>query len=164
MPPLKDIAGKRFGKLTILKRSGTYRGGATLWDAVCDCGQTTTVARNNLISGTTKSCGCLKHKPSYNNIDRVGMRYGILTVIRREESQNKRRTAWLCRCDCGKEKVMPSSSLKTSYGGVKSCGCLKNKGIRGKEAPGYKRGYYKIRGGYIGVYAEDRNGKWSERP
>jgi len=164
MPALIDITGKRFGKLTIMKRSGTYRGGATLWDAYCDCGNIITVAKNNLMTGNTKSCGCLVHKQAYNNINRAGQRYGMLTVIRREKSMDKRRSAWLCRCDCGNEKIIKSASLKTSFGGVKSCGCLRHIAPRGKDSHAYKTGYHKTHGGYIATKGEDRSGKWTDRP
>lgn len=62
--------------------------------------------------------------------DRTGLRYGMLTVLRREanaEGKDGPQTRWLCRCDCGGEKVILGSSLeKTARGrpGTRSCGCL----------------------------------------
>lgn len=53
-------------------------------------------------------------------IDLTGQRFGRLTVIKRADSINKR-TYWLCRCDCGKEKVI--GMVQLMYGGVVSCGC-----------------------------------------
>lgn len=32
-----DIAGKRFGKLIVLRRAG-YAGGKSTWECKCDCG------------------------------------------------------------------------------------------------------------------------------
>lgn len=54
--------------------------------------------------------------------DLKGRRFGYLTVLRRVENR-KGRTCWLCRCDCGKEKVISAYDLK--QGRVKSCGCMK---------------------------------------
>lgn len=56
-------------------------------------------------------------------IDRTGERFGRLLVISRAESSNikRRRTRWLCRCDCGKETVVHSDNLSR----MGSCGCLK---------------------------------------
>jgi hypothetical protein len=55
-------------------------------------------------------------------LDLMRKRFGKLVVIDR----GKRRTPngamyWLCKCDCGKEKEIPSRCLVT--GDSKSCGC-----------------------------------------
>jgi hypothetical protein len=49
-------------------------------------------------------------------IDITGNRYGKLMVIKYTE-KNK----WLCICDCGKEKLIGGSNLRS--GGTSSCGC-----------------------------------------
>ena len=54
-------------------------------------------------------------------IDLTGQRFGRLTVIRRDESR-KKAAYWLCRCDCGKEKVVQGCHLRS--GATVSCGCL----------------------------------------
>lgn len=54
-----DITGRKFGRLTALARAGVDRNGIILWRVRCECGNTTTVRRNNLTTGNTKSCGCL---------------------------------------------------------------------------------------------------------
>lgn len=52
----RDIAGERFGKLVALERvEGTKY---TSWKCQCDCGNQKVVRLSNLISKTTKSCGC----------------------------------------------------------------------------------------------------------
>lgn len=56
----------------------------------------------------------------------VGERYTKLLVVEEAEThilpggQNSRR--WLCKCDCGKTKVIHQSSLRSGL--TKSCGCL----------------------------------------
>lgn len=164
MARLMDLTGKRFHKLTVLRRSDRTRRNTVLWDARCDCGREVSVAGNNLRSSNSQSCGCLKHQQAHNVVDRTGRKYGLLTVLGRVENSDKRRTTWLCRCQCGVEKVMSAQYLKESAGGIKSCGCLRHVPRRGKQAPGYKRGYYQTRDGYICLRGEDRNGKWGERP
>lgn len=52
--------------------------------------------------------------------DLVGFRFGNLTVIERKGSDKKGQSLWLCRCDCGTEKIVRGHDLK---GGTKSCGC-----------------------------------------
>lgn len=57
--------------------------------------------------------------------DLLGQVFGRLTVIGSAEPVGKRkRSAWLCRCECGVEKVVKSEELKN--GDTKSCGCLNN--------------------------------------
>lgn len=57
----KDLTGQRFGRLVAVESVGrdsrsTYR----LWRCICDCGNECYVNTNNLTSGDTRSCGCLK--------------------------------------------------------------------------------------------------------
>ena len=58
--------------------------------------------------------------------DLIGQKYGRLTVIDRAEDyispSGDHVACWLCKCDCGNEKVVKGSSLKR--GNTKSCGCL----------------------------------------
>lgn len=61
----------------------------------------------------------------------TGKKFGRLTVIIRTKSKNKR-AMWLCKCNCGNEKIVSSADLLK--GCVKSCGCLA-KEIRQKGQP-----------------------------
>ena len=69
--PLIDLTGRRFGRLTVLRRSGTYhykRGGSDhtcpLWLCRCDCGAEAEILGNNLRAGRSRSCGCLRSETS----------------------------------------------------------------------------------------------------
>lgn len=58
----KDYSGQKFGLLTVIKRDSKYRtNGNNRWMLLCrcDCGNETIVRTDSLLSGTTKSCGCL---------------------------------------------------------------------------------------------------------
>jgi len=48
-------------------------------------------------------------RPAYNI---SGNRYGELLVIQRTGNDKHGQALWLCRCDCGNEKVFPSYSLR----------------------------------------------------
>lgn len=65
-------------------------------------------------------------------VDLTGKEFGELTVIRREESitemNGKRRTVFLVRCSCGKDKVVLSTLLTRKLNPIRSCGCQKEKG------------------------------------
>lgn len=54
-------------------------------------------------------------------IDEVGMRYGRLVLVEKI-TETCGRTCWLCRCDCGTEKVIKAHQLHS--GKTRSCGCL----------------------------------------
>lgn len=57
--------------------------------------------------------------------DLTGKRFGNLTVISRAPNRirNGRINAyWICRCDCGKEKEIRGTHLKS--GKIISCGCI----------------------------------------
>lgn len=51
----------------------------------------------------------------------LGQKYGRLEVIKEMPSQ-KGSGAWLCRCECGNEKIVLTRSLRS--GNTRSCGCL----------------------------------------
>lgn len=61
---LKDLAGKRFIRLTAIDIAST-NGGITRWRCLCDCGAEKIVQRGNLTSGAVKSCGCLQKNNDY---------------------------------------------------------------------------------------------------
>ena len=60
---------------------------------------------------------------TYNFIDLIGQKFGRWDVITRVFNPAKRKNSkWLCRCSCGKEKIVSGYSLRK--GQSKSCGCL----------------------------------------
>lgn len=61
MREVNDLTGKRFGRLVVMKRSGSKNGNAA-WECLCDCGKSSVVKSNNLTSGTTQRCGCLERE------------------------------------------------------------------------------------------------------
>ena len=58
---------------------------------------------------------------SRQKLDLTGQRYGRLTVIAPAPHVG-RRTAWRCRCDCGRETVVTSGHLRSGH--TSSCGCM----------------------------------------
>lgn len=59
-----------------------------------------------------------------NKINLIGQKFGSLLVIA-EAGNIGKQSAWLCRCDCGNEKMIKSISLTT--GRSITCGCKINK-------------------------------------
>lgn len=54
--------------------------------------------------------------------DMTGHRHGMIAVLRQTVSDRHGRACWLCRCDCGKEIVIPGTVLVR--GRRISCGCV----------------------------------------
>lgn len=124
MSRLKNIVGQTFGLLTVVKRhSQNNSAGHTQWVCSCECGNTTVATGTNLKSGSTKSCGCLKHKPAHNRLDLVGERFGRLVVLPDgHEVRGKRNVKyWNCQCDCGNTTSVTTGKLRSGH--TISCGC-----------------------------------------
>lgn len=58
-PPLSDCVGHSFGKLRVMEYAGKQEG-AHCFRCRCACGKETVVRYSCLLSGHTKSCGCLQ--------------------------------------------------------------------------------------------------------
>lgn len=60
----RDLAGLKFGRLTALRQVGHRKfpgGGAhAVWECVCDCGAMGEFVGGSLLSGHTRSCGCIR--------------------------------------------------------------------------------------------------------
>jgi len=55
-----DITGQRFGRFTAIRPTSKRSGTNIVWECLCDCRNTHFVSTDNLRSGHTKSCGCLR--------------------------------------------------------------------------------------------------------
>lgn len=79
-----DLTGKRFGRLTVIKRvedhiqpSGQHK---TRWLCKCDCGNKICATSNSLNNKSTQSCGCLQIENRYKrklNVYDLSGEYGI---------------------------------------------------------------------------------------
>lgn len=59
MAKVKDITGRRFGRLTVIEEVGRDKSGSALWFCRCDCGGETVTRGYDLRAGASRSCGCL---------------------------------------------------------------------------------------------------------
>lgn len=128
MSALKDLTGKRFGRLTVVslhpKRDKFNR---ARWMCKCDCGNETVVRSSYLINGDTKSCGCIVHEIK----DIAGQRFGRLIAVEPTDEKEGGATIWKCQCDCGKTTKVPVSKLIN--GTIQSCGCSRINDLSGKR-------------------------------
>ena len=57
----KDLTGQRFDRWTVLAEAPKTRPGQSKWHCRCDCGkEKPAVYYTSLLSGRSRSCGCLK--------------------------------------------------------------------------------------------------------
>ena len=66
-PPMEDLAGEVFGRLTVLEQAA-WKNGTSYWRCRCECGQETVVRYAYLVSGHTRSCGCLQREQIVDNL------------------------------------------------------------------------------------------------
>lgn len=128
----KDLTGKKFGHLTVLKRAPKEFRGAYWW-CICDCPEHNIIScySSHLTTGQTQSCGCLNKKivseiGKSTKKDLVGNRYGKLVVL--EDSGLRapnRGVIWKCQCDCGNITWVRGDQLSSKDGCkcIRSCGC-----------------------------------------
>lgn len=113
----KDLTGRVFGYWTVIKLGKAIKGRQT-WLCRCKCGNEKYVYGYSLLSGDSKSCGCLG-KPS-RIVDLSGKRFGRLTA--KKIVSKRPQVMWECMCDCGKTVNVSATNLKA--GKAKSCGCI----------------------------------------
>lgn len=106
----KDIAGKRFSRLTAqwpVGRNGTQP--AIVWLCCCDCGNLTLVRAGNLRSGHTTSCGCfvrelfIDRARGRNVLSPGALRHGH-TRNRKVSTEYRTWSSMLTRCENPKTK------------------------------------------------------------
>lgn len=106
-PKRQELAGKQFGKLTVLE----YDTEKQKWKCLCACGNITYKNTGHLNAGAV-SCGCIQKQQDF-----TGKRVGKLTVLEYDPEQKK----WKCQCDCGSMAYKAARHL--SNGAAVSCGC-----------------------------------------
>lgn len=121
MSRYKDITGQRFGRLVAREDIGK-----SYWLFDCDCGKVHKALKANVVSGKTKSCGCVGEERQIVNKDITGQKFNRLTAIKRIDTRR-----WLFRCECGVEKILDCANVVT--GSTKSCGCANYDNLAGQR-------------------------------
>jgi len=125
----EDLMGQRFDRLFVVARAKKVDR-RTRWLCRCDCGTLPIVLAQSLKAGLTRSCGCLHRdvvRERSHALNLKGQSFGRLTVLAEDAlcsqgmSGHMNRT-WRCRCACGNETILPTSSLTS--GNTRSCGCF----------------------------------------
>lgn len=84
-------------------------------------------------------------------IDLTGMKFGRWAVLRRSVNTPYGHPRWECVCDCGTERVLLSSTLRS--GKSRSCGCYKDErntnAVKGPAHPNWNTGKHINQRGYV---------------
>ena len=147
MGKYKDLTGQKFGRLTCVKDAGRARSKSVLWLCNCDCGEEVTVVSASLISGNTKSCGCVSSELTAKRNTTHGLSMG----------ENGKETRLYGVWKAMKQRcVNPSSPDYGNYGGrgITVCGeWMDYKNFHDwAETSGYKIG--------LTIERVDRNGNY----
>ncbi len=89
-------------------------------------------------------------------IDLTGMKFGKLLVLERSANDKRGYPQWLCRCDCGRTKVILGNSLRRGI--TKSCSCYQKehmKNRKGSSHPSWRGGRSEDYNGYIRIHDRD---------
>ena len=111
-----DLTGRRFGRLTVLRREGHLYKYHVAWLCVCDCGEEMLKTTDQLNRGI----GCRRCSKVSSQI---GVKYNLLKTIgpsTKRDSSGKR--LWEFECDCGETCFYRPHEV--TRGRVKSCGHL----------------------------------------
>lgn len=69
---MNNLSGGVFGRLTVMRSCGKDKYRHTLYVCRCECGNMIVVSGNQLTSGHTKSCGCLRTE----NVSKARLKHG----------------------------------------------------------------------------------------
>ena len=101
-----DLTGQKFGRLFVNKTLGSNKHKSIVWECICDCGKKTQTTTTTLLSGKSKSCGCLAAENRLKSLVKHG--------ATRKNARSKEYTAWMAmklRCN------NPNSIAYENYGG-----------------------------------------------
>lgn len=95
--------GQRYGSWTVVALDDGRHPKKSL--CRCDCGTERWVVNSTLRTGKSRSCGCRSYRKPPVYPLKPGDRVGHWTLI------EQRRTKFLCRCDCGTERLISAYNM-----------------------------------------------------
>ena len=118
---IRDLGGKRFGRLLVVKMTPHRWHRAVLWECYCDpaaggCGKTKLVPGQSLKSGGIRSCGCLRRETARRcgmKVAAIGQKAAIPYLesawIEQRRAAEERKRIGKKRCSkCGRTKTFKS--------------------------------------------------------
>ena len=103
---VKDLAGQKFGRLTVLGLDRVDEKQIARWNCQCDCGMFALSVRGwSLVNGTTISCGCAQREA----VSRLRLKHG--ESVGQKSAEYNAWASMLARCG------NPKSPAYKNYGG-----------------------------------------------
>lgn len=115
--------GLKFNRLKILNIDYSIKPSVAICE--CECGSIIKVSKADVVSGHTKSCGCLQAEKASkaNEKDFTGMRSKSGVVIKSKAYKNQN-GVWLWNCICPLcQKIFIALPAKVMSNHTTSCGC-----------------------------------------
>lgn len=106
----KDWTNQRFGKLVVVKYLYTNKRRKAVWLCKCDCGNYTEQPSERLVTGNTRSCGCLHIEATKKNI-RKAIEHNTINKTVEERDIYKKFQQMKKRC------YSPKCKAYNNYGG-----------------------------------------------
>lgn len=121
----RNIDGERFGRLIVLRtiwKSKEYK--KPMVECVCDCGKRVTLAKCDVQSMHTRSCGCLQREAASQG--KIKDDTGLVSdsgveILHKTRKNDKNQQLYLCKCFCGNTFEELPARIKNNH--VQSCGC-----------------------------------------
>ena len=118
-----NLTGQTFCKLTVMYEA-EKRGRLRLWHCKCECGKEVDVYQTHLVSGNSRSCGCVRHKlpkmPKVKPEPKPKCKYPSFSC--------KKSRSGVCCKECEENATCKSACLNTP----EKCGYKKVKVVDGK--------------------------------
>lgn len=116
MPKFRDRVGDIYGRLKVVRHAGKDARNKHLWMCKCDCGNEKIVVSDNLSSGKSKSCGCLKSE----FLAKSGNQYGLHenrvdAILKIQYSHLRRRHIKLSEKECIDFELYKYLALKECF-------------------------------------------------
>ena len=150
VPKFQDLSGQKFNCLAVIEHAGRNHAGKHIYLCKCDCGKTVILRGEDVKSGNTKSCGCLRRQMTIDKNYKHGYAHTPMYNV------------WLGI----KERCLnPNNSSYKNYGGRGITICddwMDYKNFHRDMAPTYKTGLTLERIDNEKGYCED-NCIWADR-
>ena len=133
-----NLTGRIFGKLTVLDNAPEIdKHRQHIYYCQCECGNKKWIRKDSLFKSAIISCGCYISEAQHIHaveigkskfLDLTNQKFGRLLVVAVAGQDNFKRYRWLCRCECGREKIINSNNLMTGH--IQSCGCFNSDSVK----------------------------------
>ena len=130
MSNLNQYIGKQFNYLIIKKILHTRNNrGCIMCLCICKCTRKKEIVFRKVITGKTKSCGCLRiERLKSRNENLIGKRFGRIVITGKGGYNKFGRLLWSGICDCANKVECLAERL--NLGVTRSCGCLAKERIQ----------------------------------